>query len=52
LTCRRGRSLARAGRPRRRPAAKGCSPRLQAYFAADFKDADYQKRAFQKIASA
>jgi outer membrane biosynthesis protein TonB len=32
--------------------AKSCSPRLQAYFASDFKDAEYQKRAFQKIAAA
>jgi len=34
------------------PGAKSCSPRLQAYFASDFKDADYQKKAFQKIAAA
>jgi outer membrane biosynthesis protein TonB len=34
------------------PGAKSCAPRLQAYFAADFKDTDYQKKAFQKIASA
>lgn len=34
------------------PGAKGCSPRLQAYFASDFKDAGYQKKAFQKIAAA
>ena len=32
--------------------AKSCSPRLQSYFASDFKDADYQKKAFQKIAAA
>jgi hypothetical protein len=33
------------------PGAKICSPRLQAYFASDFKDADYQRRAFQKVAA-
>ena len=45
-------SFAAAGPAATTPGAKSCSPRLQAYFAADFKDADYQKRAFQKIASA
>src|SRR5258706_1717992 len=29
-----------------------CAPRLQSYFASDFKDAAYQQKAFQKVASA
>ena len=33
-------------------ATKTCSPRLQSYFASDFKDADYQRKAFQKVAAA
>jgi outer membrane biosynthesis protein TonB len=34
------------------PGAKGCSPQLYSYFGSDFKDADYQKKTFQKVASA
>jgi TonB family protein len=33
------------------PAVKACSPQLQSYFASDFKDAAYQQKAFQKVAS-
>src|SRR5262249_28008163 len=36
------------------PAAAGasgaCSPRLQSFFASDFKDTAYQQKAFQKVA--
>jgi protein TonB len=34
----------------RAPAAS-CSPRLQAFFAADFKDQAYQQKAYQQVAS-
>ena len=43
---------ASASGPATTSGAKSCSPRLQAYFASDFKDSDYQKKAFQKIAAA
>jgi protein TonB len=33
-------------------AGKTCATRLQSYFASDFKDAAYQQKAFQKVASA
>ena len=33
-------------------AAPSCHPRLQVFFAADFKDEAYQKKAYQKAASA
>src|SRR5262245_36019723 len=35
-----------------RAAAASCTPRLQVFFAADFKDEAYQKKAYQKAAAA
>jgi len=32
-------------------AAAACTPRLQAFFAADFKDQAYQQKAYQEVAS-
>jgi outer membrane biosynthesis protein TonB len=45
-------TFAAAGPAATTPGAKGCSPQLHSYFASDFKDADYQKKMFQQVASA
>lgn len=41
-----------ASSPAAAPATKPCAPQLRSYFASDFKDAAYQQKAFQKVASA
>lgn len=47
-----GTMAAAESRPDAIAAAAACAPRLQAFFASDFKDQAYQQKAYRKVASA